>query len=93
MAKQSIRKLSRINRSKRHQPKRKLSWSELTPGKKAGVVALGTAQLALHATAWRDLAKRPATEINGKKGIWAAIIAVNWVGPIAYFVRGRRAVA
>jgi hypothetical protein len=28
--------------------------------------------------------------INGRKDVWAAVIAVNFLGPIAYFVRGRR---
>ena len=41
-------------------------------------------------TAWVDLARRPAKQVNGPKGMWAAIIAVSWVGPVAYFVKGRR---
>jgi len=47
-------------------------------------------QLALAVAAWVDLARRPADQVNGRKGLWAAVIAVNWVGPIAYFVKGRR---
>lgn len=66
------------------------SWSEMSAGKKAAVVSSGTVQMALAATAWRDLAKRPAERVNGKKGVWAAIIAVNWIGPIAYFLKGRQ---
>ena len=94
MAKMTINRLAKENRSKKRRGKaKKPTWSEMSTGKKAGVVAMGTAQLALAATAWRDLAKRSEKEINGRKGLWAAIIAINWVGPIAYFVRGRRAVA
>lgn len=94
MTKLTINKLAKDNRKKRRGKKnKKPTWSELSTGKKAGVVAMGTAQMALAATAWRDLAKRSAAEIRGRKGIWAAIIAINWVGPIAYFIRGRRAVA
>ena len=47
-------------------------------------------QLSLAATAWVNLAKRPATEVNGPKAMWAALIAVNFVGPLAYFAFGRR---
>ncbi|RIK00885.1 MAG: hypothetical protein DCC47_22275, partial [Acidobacteria bacterium] len=41
------------------------------------------------ATAWTDLARRPADRVAGSKAKWAAIIAVNWIGPITYFRRGR----
>lgn len=69
---------------------KKLTWSDLTPGRKIATILAGAVQVALAAAAWADLAKRPAADVNGPKGLWAAVIAVNWVGPIAYFVRGRR---
>ena len=47
-------------------------------------------QLSLAAAAWTDLAKQPAVEVNGPKGLWAGVIAVNFVGPLAYLLRGRR---
>ena len=65
-------------------------WTELTGGQKAAVVLLGSLELALAATAWSDLAHRPARQVNGRKGVWAAVIAVNWIGPLAYFRWGRR---
>ena len=34
-----------------------------------------------------------AEEVVGSKGKWAAIIAINFVGPLAYFARGRRVTA
>jgi hypothetical protein len=57
---------------------------------KSVVVLLGSLQLFLAATAWSDLARRPARQVNGRKGVWAAVIAVNWIGPLAYFRWGRR---
>jgi hypothetical protein len=48
---------------------------------------------ALKAAALADLARRPATEVNGSKTLWAlAITLINAAGmvPIAYFVYGRR---
>jgi len=65
-------------------------WAELTGGQKAAVVVLGSLQLSLAATAWADLARRPAGQVNGRKGVWAAVIAVNWIGPLAYLRWGRR---
>lgn len=65
-------------------------WKDLSQGQQATVLTLGSVQLALAMTAWVDLARRPAKQVNGPKGLWAAIIAVNWVGPVAYFVKGRR---
>ena len=65
-------------------------WSELTKGQQTAVVVLGSAQMALAVTAWTDLARRPAREVNGRKGVWAAAIAVNWIGPLAWFRWGRR---
>lgn len=65
-------------------------WKDLSPGRQAAVLALASVQVSLAATAWADLALRPAREINGGKGKWAAIIAVNYIGPILYFRRGIR---
>ena len=49
-----------------------------------------TGWAALTISAWTDLARRDPRQINGSKRMWAAIIAVNFIGPIAYFTRGRR---
>ena len=65
-------------------------WSELTVRQQTVVLVLGSVQLSLAATAWADLARRPAREVNGRKGVWAAVIAVNWIGPLAWFRWGRR---
>ena len=65
-------------------------WSELSPRHKLALTLLISAQLSLAACAWRDLAQRPAEQVNGLKPVWALIIAVNFIGPLAYFMRGRR---
>jgi len=62
----------------------------LTEGQQTATLVVGSVQLALAATAWVDLARRPEKLVNGPKGVWAAIIAVEFAGPIAYFVWGRR---
>lgn len=65
-------------------------WQHLSDREKFAVLTLGSIQLSLAATAWADLAVRPADEINGRKRIWALVIAINGVGPICYFRWGRR---
>ena len=65
-------------------------WDELSPRKKVLVMLLTSLQVSLAVSAWTDLARRPAREINGRRGTWAAIIAINFIGPLLYFRRGRR---
>lgn len=72
--------------------RRRKKWSDLTSGQQAAVIATGAVQLSLAAAAWVDLARRPAEQVEGSKAKWAAIIAINWVGPLAYFARGRKGV-
>ncbi len=61
-------------------PKRR--WSELSPAKRRGIVALGAAQVSLQLAALIDL--------RGPKRVWATASFVNWLGPLAYFACGRR---
>ncbi|MCC2314352.1 PLDc N-terminal domain-containing protein [Cellulomonas xiejunii] len=68
-------------------PKKK--WRELRRGQRVGVAVVGAAQVALTAAAYRDLVKRPAAQVNGPKLAWGLALLVNWVGPLAYFAKGR----
>lgn len=65
-------------------------WDELPPRQKVLLLLLVSAQVSLAVSAWTDLAKRPAHQVKGPKRAWAAVIAVNFVGPLLYFWRGRR---
>lgn len=65
-------------------------WADLSDRQKTLVLVGASVQLSLAATAWTDLARRPASQVNGSKALWAAVIGVNFVGPIAYFTRGIR---
>jgi hypothetical protein len=65
-------------------------WSDLSDGQRTAALGAASVQLSLAATAWADLAMRPAALVNGRKGVWAAVIGVNVVGPIAYFLGGHR---
>lgn len=69
---------------------KKPQWKDLSPQQKMATRVAAAVQLSLAAAAWIDLARRPANRVNGPKGLWAGIIGVNFLGPIAYFIRGRR---
>jgi hypothetical protein len=70
-------------RSKKH-------WKDLSSGQRRGIVAAGIVQVALMLAALLDIRRRPAAEIRGPKGAWVAAAFVNTIGPLAYFVFGRR---
>ncbi|HVK24000.1 MAG TPA: PLDc N-terminal domain-containing protein [Actinokineospora sp.] len=67
-------------------------WRDLGPAQRAAVLAMGAVQVALAAVAWTDLARRPGERVNGPKRMWAAVIGINFLGPLAYFHWGRRSV-
>lgn len=66
------------------------SWSDLSCAQRSALVGVGAVQLALAGAAWVDLARRSPAEVRGRRAIWAGVIALNFVGPVAYFVAGRR---
>jgi hypothetical protein len=65
-------------------------WADLSPGQQTAALTAASIQLSLALTAWVDLARRPASAVNGRKALWALVIAINFVGPLAYFRWGRR---
>lgn len=64
-------------------------WSDLSDREKTAILVMASVQISLAATAWIDLARRPAELVRGPKPAWALGIAVNFVGPISYFAFGR----
>jgi Na+/melibiose symporter-like transporter len=41
---------------------------------------------------WRDLSKRPAAAVRGKKGMWRIASLLNTSGSVTYWLFGRRRV-
>lgn len=65
-------------------------WSELSKGQRTALVAVGSAELALTATAAVDLCRRPRDRIRGPKALWWPAIFVQPVGPIVYLSLARK---
>ncbi len=66
------------------------NWSELSNGERSLMVIGSAVQLGLQAVALIDLYRRDQSEIRGKKSWWVALSFVNFLGPIAYLIGGRR---
>lgn len=54
-------------------------------------IAFMAATLGLLTAALADIRRRPASQIRGSKRMWVALSLINWLlGPLAYFIIGRR---
>lgn len=68
----------------------KKQWKDLTPWQKMGGIFLGILQVSLLVAALVDIRRRPAEQIRGRKLWWTLAAFVNYVGPISYFLLGRK---
>lgn len=65
-------------------------WRDLTTTQKRGVAIVSVIQFALLLAALVDIRRRPSAEINGSKRFWSVVAFVNFAGPLAYFLLGRK---
>jgi hypothetical protein len=70
--------------------RQKRRWKDLPRWAKRAILVAGSVQLSLMATAQADISRRPAEEINGSKLGWRLVSMINFVGPILYFLQGRK---
>ena len=84
-----VRMIRRVRQYERMGTSRK-RWRDLSPRHRTGIVIAAVVQIGLQAAALVDLRRRSAHKVRGDKRFWAAASFVNFAGPIAYFVRGRR---
>ena len=77
----------RMNKSR---GRKKKTWKEMSPSGKAGTIITAIVQVSLLVAAQRDISRRPAGLINGPKAVWRAASFVNFIGPMGYFVFGRK---
>lgn len=68
----------------------KRKWKDLSPKTRKLLVAAGIAQVVLLSIAHGDLTRRSQDEVRGPKRAWRLITLIDFVGPIAYFIAGRR---
>jgi len=66
------------------------NWKDMSPVQKVGNVLMGAVELVLVTLALWDLSHRPDNEINGKKRNWVMASLIQPIGPIIYFMFGRK---
>ncbi|MEV5569225.1 PLD nuclease N-terminal domain-containing protein [Spirillospora sp. NPDC052269] len=68
------------------------SWAELGVRQRRMIVGAAVVQWVLAIAALVDLRRRPAEEVRGSKRVWRVAAFVNFAGPVAYFLFGRKKV-
>ncbi|MCC3278738.1 PLD nuclease N-terminal domain-containing protein [Arthrobacter sp. zg-Y40] len=68
----------------------KKKLKDLTSGQKKGLSVLTGVQILLAAAALWDIRRRPADLIRGSRSLWTLACGINFAGPAAYFLFGRR---
>jgi hypothetical protein len=64
--------------------------NEYSPPQQLLIVVLATASLGLVGAAERDIQRRPANRVRGRKSLWR-LVCLNAIGAASYFRWGRRA--
>ncbi len=57
---------------------------------RAGIGVLAVVELAAKIAAARDIQRRPDDQVRGSKLLWRLALLVNTIGPLSYFLWGRR---
>ncbi|MBX7445763.1 MULTISPECIES: PLDc N-terminal domain-containing protein [unclassified Arthrobacter] len=78
------------NKNKTRTARKKKTWKEMSTSSKVGTILVGIVQVSLLVAAQRDISRRPAALINGPKAAWRAASFINFVGPMGYFIFGRK---
>jgi hypothetical protein len=78
--------MDRKNKLKRH-------WKDMPAGRKRRMPIVGLVGMVLSSVALWDLSHRPASQVKGKKWVWAIASCMQPVGPVIYLLFGRKRVA
>lgn len=77
-------------KNKTRAARKKKTWKEMSTSGKVATIFTAIVQVSLLVAAQRDIARRPAELINGPKAAWRAASFINFIGPMGYFVFGRK---
>jgi len=67
-----------------------MKWTDFSQGQRTAIKVLALTEFAVKIVMLRDIKRRPASQIRGPKLAWRAAAAVNTLGPLSYFLFGRR---
>jgi Phospholipase_D-nuclease N-terminal len=68
----------------------KESWAELSPRTRSLISVAAVGELTLKTAALIDIRRRSRDQVRGPRLMWAALCFVNLLGPLSYFIFGRR---
>ncbi len=68
----------------------KKTWSDLSPSQRRAICVAGAVETVMTGAALFDLSRRSPLAVRGPKPAWVIAAFVQPVGPISYFVWGRR---
>jgi Phospholipase_D-nuclease N-terminal len=68
----------------------KRRWADFSSSQKVALIVAATLQVGLLVAALWDLAHRSADQVRGDRRMWAGLVFINWIGPLAYFTVGRK---
>ena len=71
-------------------PNKRKNWRDLSVSQRIFFGLLGFVQFSLLLAAQIDIRRRPADQINGSKLLWTLVAFINFFGPLAYFMFGRK---
>ena len=80
-------------RQEEHVSAARRQWNALSQRTRILLITAAAADVALRVAALIDIQRRPASQIRGRKGMWAAavgLVSSAGVVPVSYFVLGRR---
>ena len=76
---------------RKEDPVARKEWRDLSPRQKGGIVAAVVVQIGLLLAALSDIHRWPEGQIrDNKKWPWTLAAFVNFVGPVSYFLFGRK---
>ena len=67
-----------------------LNRRQLSPVQRNAIIIAAVLQIGLLGAALWDLHRRSPDEIRGSKRLWQAVSFINFIGPITYFLLGRK---
>lgn len=65
-------------------------WKDIPVKQKRRIAFMSLVELVLTIIALWDLSHRPASQVKGKKFMWALLAFVQPIGPISYLLFGRK---
>jgi flagellar biosynthesis/type III secretory pathway M-ring protein FliF/YscJ len=68
----------------------KKRWEDLTQRQQIAIIVMGVVQIGLLVAALVDIHQRSEEELTASKRTWTMISLINYLGPIAYFLFGRK---